>query len=74
MKHRLNRPLFFAACLAFMLSTSAAMVMADVGESSCEGEDACIGNTGEIAERACNGKRACAVNDGNIASDACNGA
>ena len=73
MRYQLCWPLLAAACLAYALNASPASAATQVAEGSCQGEVACVGNSGHVAENACNGRRACAVNSGNIASDACNG-
>ena len=72
MRHPARRSLLLAAGLALALSAAADPADAQ-GNHSCEGLDACVGNTGKVAEDAGNGRRAWAVNTGNIASNSCNG-
>ena len=44
-----------------------------VGNGSCEGEDACTGNTGPVGNNACLGVQACAFNSGTIGPGQCIG-
>lgn len=44
-----------------------------VGANSCNGLDACLNNTGDIAADSCNGANTCKNNDGDVAGNSCNG-
>src|SRR5918999_556721 len=44
-----------------------------VGNGSCEGEDACTGNTGPVGNNACLGDDACLFNEGRVGNNACLG-
>ncbi len=69
----LSRTLLIAASLAIAFMGAPDPAIAQTAENSCQGEDACLGNTGTVAQDTCNGRRACAGNSGNIASGSCNG-
>ena len=44
-----------------------------IGENSCQGEDACTGLTAHVGDNSCNGFQACLNNSGKVGDGSCNG-
>src|SRR4029453_813482 len=61
------------AVVCILADASLVSAQPQIGQNSCQGEDACTGLTARVGDGSCNGVRACFNNSGNVGDGSCNG-